>query len=253
MPAHWITAQVILILFAATIVRSAFGFGEALIAVPLLALVMPIEVAAPTAVLVSITVALVILIQDWRKVHASSALWLVVPTFLGIPVGLVLLKTLPEPIVEAILGLVVLAFSLHALAGRRNHELKDDRLAGLFGFTAGVLGGAYGMNGPPLAIYGSLRRWSPEHFRATLQAYFLPASLAGMAGYWFGGLWIPAVSRFYLVSLPGVLVAIFLGRTINQRMHSQRFIKCVYLALTAIAAVLLIKAFIAWPAWKRAS
>ena len=51
------------------------------------------------------------------------------------------------------------------------------------GFCSGILGGAYGMNGPPLAVYGSLRRWSPQHFRATLQGYFLPASIIGMAGY----------------------------------------------------------------------
>jgi hypothetical protein len=38
--------------------------------------------------------------------------------------------------------------------------------------SAGVLGGAYGMNGPPLVIYGSLRGSSPQHFRATLQGYF---------------------------------------------------------------------------------
>jgi uncharacterized membrane protein YfcA len=239
---HWVTAQVILVLFLATLVRSAFGFGEALIAVPLLALVMPIEVAAPTAVLVSITVALIIVIQDWRRIHARSALWLVVPTFLGIPLGLLVLKTLSEPLVEAMLGVVVVAFSTHSLTSRRNHELKDDHLAGFFGFAAGVLGGAYGMNGPPLAIYGSLRRWSPEHFRATLQAYFLPASLAGMGGYWLGGLWTPAVNRFYLVSLPGVIVAIFLGRAINQRMHNRRFISYVHLGLIVIGTILLIKA-----------
>jgi uncharacterized protein len=243
MPAHWVTIQIVLVLFLATLVRSALGFGEALIAVPLLALVMPIEVAAPTAVLVSITVAFIIVIQDWRRIHLISALWLVVPTFLGIPVGLFLLKTLPEPIVEAILGVIVMAFSVYSLASRRNHELKDDRLAGLFGFTAGVLGGAYGMNGPPLAIYGSMRRWSAEHFRATLQAYFLPASLAGMAGYWFGGLWTPAVNRFYLISLPGVMVAIFLGRAINRRMQNRRFIYYVRIALTVIGAILLVKAF----------
>ena len=45
MPAHWVTTQVILVLFLATLVRSAFGFGEALISVPQLALDMPIEVA----------------------------------------------------------------------------------------------------------------------------------------------------------------------------------------------------------------
>jgi uncharacterized protein len=252
MPAHWITVQVILILFAATIVRSAFGFGEALIAVPLLAFVMPVEVAAPTAVLVSITVALVIVIQDWRSIHLSSAGWLVGSTLLGIPLGLLALKKLPEPVVEAFLGIVVVAFSTHALLGRRHHELKNDRLAGFFGFTAGVLGGAYGMNGPPLAIYGSLRRWSPEHFRATLQAYFLPASLVGMGGYWFGGLWTPAVNRFYLVSLPGVLVAIFVGRAINRRMRNRRFILFVHMALTVIGTILLIKALAGWSALRHA-
>ena len=156
-----------------------------------------------------------------------------------------MLKALPEPIVEAILGVIVMAFSVYSLASRRNHELKDDRLAWFFGFTAGILGGAYGMNGPPLAIYGSMRRWSAEHFRATLQAYFLPASLAGMAGYWLGGLWTPAVNRFYLISLPGVLIAIFLGRAINRRMQGRRFVYYVHVALTVIGAVLLVKAFAA--------
>ena len=55
-------------------------------------------------------------------------------------------------------------------------------MAWLFGFGAGVLGGAYGMNGPPLVAYGALRHWSPKRFRATLQGYFLPASLVGIAG-----------------------------------------------------------------------
>jgi hypothetical protein len=44
------------------------------------------------------------------------------------------------------------------------------------------------MNGPPLVIYGSMRRWSPQHFRATLQGYFLPASIIGMSGYRLAGL-----------------------------------------------------------------
>ena len=36
------------------------------------------------------------------------------------------------------------------------------------------------MNGPPLAVYGWLRRWSPQGFSRTLQGYFLPASLLGL-------------------------------------------------------------------------
>src|SRR5690242_13283161 len=241
MAGPWIWIQVTVVLFLATLIRSALGFGEALIAVPLLAFLMPVEVAAPTAVLVSITVALVIVIQDWRNVHARSAAWLIVSTMLGIPLGLFSLKSLPGPVIQAILGAVVAAFSLHSLARRSTHELKDDRLAGWFGFTAGILGGAYGMNGPPLAIYGSLRRWSPQHFRATLQAYFLPASLVGLAAYAALGLWTSTITRFYLISLPGVLVAIVLGRVINHRLRGELFLKFIHVGLILLGVLLLVQ------------
>lgn len=236
--------EVATVLFLATIVRSAFGFGEALVAVPLLALAIPVEVAAPVAVLVSITVALIIVVQDRRSIHVRSALWLVLPTLLGIPLGLMILRTVPEPVVKALLAVVIIGFSAWSLASRARFELKDDRLAGFFGFAAGILGGAYGMNGPPLAIYGSLRQWPPANFRATLQGYFLPASFAGMAGYWLAGLWTPVVNRFYLVSLPGVLIGIFLGRLVNRRMDARRFVLYVHAGLIAIGLLLLAQALL---------
>jgi uncharacterized membrane protein YfcA len=143
---------------------------------------------------------------------------------------------------KAVLGIVIVGFSAWSLTKRHNVELKNDRLAGIFGFVAGILGGAYGMNGPPLAVYGALRRWTPANFRATLQGYFLPASIAGMAGYWMAGLWTRTVNHYYLLSLPGALVAIVLGRQISQRMNPQRFAVYVYAGLMAIGALLLVQA-----------
>ena len=121
-------------------------------------------------------------------------------------------------------------------------ELKSDRSAWVFGFVAGILGGTYGMNGPPLVIFGSLRRWSPEHFRATLQGYFLPASLIGMAGYWLDGLWVPAVTRYFFLSLPVALAAVLLGRGINQRMRAHTFIRYVHVGLLGVGMMLLMQA-----------
>lgn len=238
-----ILLQVVAVLFLATLIRSAFGFGEALIAVPLLALVMPVEVAAPVAVLCSITVASIAVAQDWRKIHMRSAGWLVLSTLFGIPLGLALLKTVPEPVVKAILAVVIMGFSAFSLRTGNRHKLKSDGLAWIFGFIAGILGGAYGMNGPPLAIYGSLRRWTPAHFRATLQGYFLPASLVGMGGYLIAGLWTRDVTRFYLLSLPAVILASFLGRRMNQRMGAGKFLIYVHVGLILIGAVLLLQAF----------
>ena len=51
------TLPVIGVVFLATLVRSTFGFGEALVAVPLLALVISVQVAVPLATLLSIAIA----------------------------------------------------------------------------------------------------------------------------------------------------------------------------------------------------
>lgn len=236
------TIEILAVLFFATFIRSALGFGEALIAVPLLALVLPVQVAAPLAVLVSITVALIVVIQDWRNVHVRSAGWLVVSTLFGIPLGLLMLKTVSESIVKEALGAFIIAFALYSLAGRKP-ELDSDRLAPAFGFVAGILGGAYGMNGPPLVVYGVMRRWQPLQFRATLQGYFLIASIVGMTGYALTGLWTFTVSRYFLLSLPLALVAIFLGRAVHRRLSAARFLVAVNVGLIVIGVLLLKQGF----------
>jgi uncharacterized protein len=163
-------------------------------------------------------------------------------TLFGIPLGLLMLRSASEAVVKTVLGVVVAGFSIWALRRGRAYRLPDDRRAWVFGLTAGVLGGAYGMNGPPLAMYGSLRRWAPANFRATLQGYFLPASAAGMLGYWISGLWTTTVNHLYLLSLPGVAVGIFLGRMINRRLNARQFVVYVHVMLIAIGTVLLVQA-----------
>ncbi|HLY53217.1 MAG TPA: sulfite exporter TauE/SafE family protein [Steroidobacteraceae bacterium] len=233
------TLEVTAVLFLATFVRATLGFGEALMAVPLLALLIPIQVAAPVAVLISISVAAAILVQDWRHVHVPSASWLIVSTLIGTPLGLLLLTRVPGHSVKACLGLVIAAFSLYGLLRRELVVLKDDRLAWAFGFSAGVLGGAYGMNGPPLVVYGALRGWSAPRFRATLQGYFLIASMMAMAGYWLSGLWTADVTHYYLASLPAVVIAMLLGRLAISRMNARVFMRWVNVALIAVALLLI--------------
>jgi hypothetical protein len=235
---------VLLVIFIATLIRSLFGFGEALIAVPLLAFRIPVNIAAPVAVLISITVALVIVLQDWHHVELRSASWLVAATMAGIPLGLLLLTHGNQQLVKAGLGSLIVAFALFMLLYRRPPELHSDSRGWLLGcgFLAGILGGAYGMNGPPLAVYGSMRRWSAPQFRATLQGYFLPASVVGMAGYWVAGLWVHAVTRYFLYSLPAALLAIAFGRMLNRRMRGQSFLRYVQMALIAIGAALIVQA-----------
>lgn len=241
-----VTAYVIGVIFLATLIRSTLGFGEALVAVPLLAMRIPIMVAAPLAVLVSIVVAGIVVVQDWRHVELRSASGLILSSLPGIPLGLLLLARGNEHAVKSILGLVIVAFSIYSLTNSAIH-FREDHWGWLLGcgFLSGILGGAYGMNGPPLAIYGALRKWSPQHFRATLQGYFLPASLAGLIGYIFLGLLGATVMRYFLLSLPAVAIATLLGRAINHRLKGRGFFRIVYIGLILIGAILIAQALLA--------
>ena len=235
---------VLAIVFAATVIRSAFGFGEALIAVPLLSLCMPLRVAAPLAVLLSIAIAAVVVAQDWRHIHLRSAAGLLAATVFGIPLGLLLLTNGHQELVKAMLGLLIMLFAAYLLAASDALRLKHEHrgLLLLAGFLAGILGGAYGMNGPPLVIYGSLRRWQPQRFRATLQAYFLPASMLGMIGFWSAGLWTRTVTHEFLIAAPVMLPAVFLGRAINHRFSGTAFLQYVYGGLLLIGGILFVEA-----------
>lgn len=235
--------EVSLVIFIATSFRTAFGFGEALIAVPLLSLLLPVKVAAPIAVLASILIALVAVIREHEHIHISSAKKLLIGTVLGLPLGLLILRYAPEGMTKGILGVLLLGFSLFSILKPHVFVLANDRLIWLFGFLAGITGGSYGMNGPPLAIYGAARGWSPQQFRATIQAYFLPASILGMIGYFVSGVWTKEVNILFAYSLPAIVLGIFCGNFLTRTMNKTRFTRFLYGGLSLVACVLLLQVF----------
>lgn len=221
--------------------RSVFGFGESLVAVPLLALIMPLETAVPLSVIISVVIAGVIVIQDHHKIYWSSAKYLIGYALLGLPLGLLILLYGHAIWVKGILGGILIAYALYALFSKKQYRLPSDHKFWLFccGVFSGIFGGAYGLNGPPLVLYGDLRGWSATHFRATLQAYFLPISLVTVVGYGVKDLLTTEVLTLSLWTLPVVLPAIFLGRYFNHKLERERFVKYVYAGLLLIGLVLL--------------
>ncbi len=164
----------------------------------------------------------------------------VLSSVVGIPVGVLILKTAPEAWVKGLLGGVLIASSLYALLRPPLKRLERHGWAYVFGFVAGVLGGAYNTNGPPLVLYGTLRRWSPERFRATLQGYFVPATVMIWMGHGLSGLWTPWVMKLYVLSLPLVLLAIALGAKLNHRIPAKRFERLLCVILIGLGLLLLL-------------
>jgi uncharacterized membrane protein YfcA len=221
---------VVVIFVFASLIQSAIGFGSALVAMPLLALIVDIRMATPLVGLVVLGISGLMLARDWRKVATRDGWQLVGSALLGIPVGLLLLKWAPEVIVKGVLGIVLIGFGLYRLATPRMPELRGPVWLWLWlsGFISGVLGGAYNTNGPPVVIYGTLRRWSPERFRATLQLVFLATGVFIAVGQGVAGLWTPEVFRLVAYSLPAVAVGTLVGGQLGPRIPQALFSRIVY-------------------------
>ena len=217
------------ILFVSTLIHSTLGFGQALVAMPLLAMVVELKTATPLVAFVLMTIAVVILLKNWRVADLSAALRLVLSSCLGIPVGLILLKGVPEGLMKAFLGVLIILFSLYNLANRHLKIINLSRVSGgsglayLFGFLAGVLGAAYNTSGVVITIYATLRDWPPDRFRSTLQSYFVFTGFLILASHGLAGLWTPDVLRLYVTSMPLFLVGVFLGGRLNRFIPQGQF------------------------------
>jgi uncharacterized membrane protein YfcA len=230
------------VLFVAAFVRSALGFGDAVVAMPVLAMALGLRTATPLVAFVGPTISILILARSWRKVEFRTAGPLVVATLIGIPFGIYGLAKLPEAPLKIALGAVILAYGVVGLAKRLTRIANGSRrFPWIIGWVAGVLGGAYNTNGPPIVAYGMLRGWPPESFRATLQGYFLPTGLAIVAGHGLAGLWTPAVFRTYVVALPGIVIGVVLGGLVNKRISHELFSKLVYASLALMGAAMLLR------------
>ncbi len=230
------------VLFVAAFIRSALGFGDAVVAMPLLAMVLGLRTATPLVAFVGPTISILILARNWRRVEFKTAGRLIAATLLGIPVGIYGLARLPEAPLKIALGFIILLYGLFGLA-RPGTRLERESTAfpWIVGWSAGVLGGAYNTNGPPIVAYGMLRGWPPESFRATLQGYFLPTGLAILAGHGLAGLWTGTVLRSYLYSLPAIVLGVLLGGLLNKKLTHAVFARLVYASLAVMGAALLLR------------
>jgi len=238
----WTTLGVLGVVFLASLVRGFLGFGNALVAMPLLALFMHMNVVTPLVALQAFLMVPIMLVRSWRHICLKNAWRLTLGAAFGTPIGLIFLKDAHEQVVQLVLAVVIAAFSLYSLLRPSLLRLHTDRGAVVAGFLAGLLGGAYNTNGPPLVMYGAMRRWPPEKFRATLQGFFLLSGIMILAGHAAAGLWTAAVFRYLFLSIPVIVVAMLLSRRYGSRIPAGKFDKLVYVMLLVIAGMLALKA-----------
>jgi uncharacterized membrane protein YfcA len=231
--------MVVLIVFVAVLARATFGFGDALIAVPLLTLIIGIRAATPLVQLIGSTVALIVVIGSWRRIDFKPIQTLIVGALCGIPLGLIIIRLASPELVKRVLGGLLVAYGLYGLVGLKRWEPKHIGWSYLFGFLSGIFGSAYSMSGPAVMVYGTLKRWKPDEFRTTTQAVIFPSGLVVLVGHGLSGLWNTELFVRYASCLPAVIAATFLGRYANTLCDARKFVWIIYAALILLGALLI--------------
>jgi len=233
------TVLIIGVLFCSTFIRSSFGFGDALLAMPILAIILDLKIATPLVAMIASTIAILLIIRRWREIQFKSVWRLIISSAAGIPLGLYYLKGAFDQEMKIVLAVIIILFSIYSILKIKPYHLRTEKMSYFFGLFAGVLGGAYNTNGPPVVIYGALRNWAPNSFRATLQGYFLLSGSFITLGHAMAGLWTTTVIRLYGYSFPLVILAIFAGDKVGASIPQGKFDNFVH-GLLILAGLLLL-------------
>ena len=240
-PSQVLTAfLVFIIVFFAIFTQTVTGFGLGLVSMPLLLLILPIQIAAPLVALVGGLAETLLLLKYRAAFNFRAVALLIAASIFGIIIGVNLLGWVDEGLVTAVLGVIVIAYALYALIGFTPPALASRGWAVIFGFIAGILGGAYNTSGPPVIIYGSCRRWPPAEFKSNLQGFFLVISITVIFTHLLSGNFTPVVWYNFFIAIPAILSAMFVGFRLVKYIDPLRFRKIVLIALIILGIGLIV-------------
>jgi hypothetical protein len=165
------------VMVAAYSARGATGFGAA-VAMPLLALVMPLKILVPAWTLTGIVAGVALMGEDRKHVSWTEMLRLVPGCLVGILVGLYVFTHLSSETLAKWLGVMVLLYGLYSLAGTFRADVKAKLplwlAPALGGFGGGITGTVVGTMGSVFfAMYFDAIKLAKEQYRATMTAILL--------------------------------------------------------------------------------
>jgi uncharacterized membrane protein YfcA len=233
------------ILFAAGLMKTMLGFGESLLTLPLLLLVLDTRIASPLVALIVSVLTTLILLRDWRQINFRSSWRVMAAGAVGVPFGVWGLSALPARWITLALGILLVLVGAFYMLLPAVRWVPGLRWGYLFGFFSGLLGGAFTTGGPPVVIYATLRRLPPDEFRATLQGWFTPLNMMVLAAHAAAGLWTAPVLELFGLALPGALIALWLGSTLKRFIPDHSFERIVYTILVLLGVVMVWRAVMA--------
>ena len=232
-----------LIILVAYFIRGITGFGSGLIAVPLLALFVPLTFVVPVILLLDFSASLVMGGVDFKRVQWREVAWLTPFSIIGVLVGTQLLMNMPVTPMLITLALFILIFAVRSLLDIQGKQTISQIWAIPAALSGGTIGALFGTGGPPYVIYLNHRIQDKTLLRATFSALFFMEGLMRIVTFFIAGLLLShTIWWSALGAIPLVLAALYVGGNVHTGLSQSHMARLIGLLLLLSSVSLMIKA-----------
>lgn len=222
----------------AATVQALTGFGFALVAVPLLAMMIDPVDAVVVATVVGLVLTSLASHRERAHVVKAPALRMTLGGFVGMPVGLLVLTRLDASGLRVVIAVVIVGLVLLLWRGVRGGTGVAAQWGS--GAVSGALLTSTGLNGPPLVLTLQSMELQPQAFRATLQRIFQRQDLVAVVAFVAVGRVDVTTVIFALAGVVSIPIGWAWGDRLFGRVSPDKFRLVVLATLALTAAVSLI-------------
>ena len=221
---------IFLLSIGASFVQRTTGFGFGIFIMTMLPFFLP-SYGEATALsgLLAMTTSLPI-VWRLRRFICWQRLWVILLTFVVVSaVAIFWLTSIEDRLLHIILGSVLVLTSIYFAVFSQRIKLPATRSVQIgAGGLSGLMGGFFGMQGPPAVLYFISSEPSKEHYMAMAQTYFLIGNAMMTLVRLYNGFVTPAVLDGYLYGIGGVAIGTMLGAYVFSRIPTRLFRYIVY-------------------------
>jgi len=224
--------------FLAAIVRGFSGFAFAMLTITSISVALPPATVVPAMFLLEVAAGIHLLPSIWKHVHWRSIGVIVGTAIACTPVGVYLLANVPAQPMKIALAIFVFASAAVLMTGAQMRRMPTTMETAATGAASGLLNGAFGMGGPPVIIFFLGSSLALEAGRASIIAAFLATDIATLPALFAFGLLTWDSARLAVVSLPVLVVGVFIGSRLVGRVNELAARRAVLAILMLMAVVI---------------
>ncbi len=243
--APWgLVAYVAVVFAVAYTVFGATGFGAGIIAVPLLAHVLPLSFIVPMVCVMDAGASAWTGLRNYREVDRRELGWMLPFMFVGMALGMFFLLNAPSNWLLGALGVFVMCYGGYNLFVKLGGLTWSAKARAPFGMVGGVFSATFGTGGPIYAVFYSGRIADKGVLRATIASTISVSVLLRLGGFVMTGLLLqPRLLMLVALTAPAVMLGLFVGGRLHERLPRDRILQLISVMLLVNGVSLLVRAF----------